>query len=487
MHIPRSVIKRLKSILGLLTQEEIDEWHQFCAAQTDPAIKIELSIQWPVVGYRFHFQIGIPRNSRIHGFCLPSINSFRALQVLIGISHQSNYVETAHAGRNAETSTGVGLLTAILQSEEHDNIRTTELAQIERDGVMRHRWNGSSEREKLSAQRKISKMRKGAVRNDQLTSYDTLKAERDTGSAENQASLERQRRIESQIKSLQAEMKIDKHRTDLQESINELRSDVDEEKALRREWLVRRAVIDAELTQLRKGPLAGARIKGRRPTERPSGEDESDVAHDDIFSIDLALFEQSIFTDQPNLGTDPNFNMEHFLEICDPLTLDFRTTLGPTSISDFSVHGVGAVEGNTGLDADELEYFGEPAAYYYSGPAPQEQVVIYEGNNSNLGSSRTSDQELPPLPPPPPSFPASVADDEEEEQPLVAVAADSESPIAIHDIDLELSDRNVLAGKWSCTNSSSAIDAAAMRPVKKIHVMNKRRGIAVHGFGSNHG
>lgn len=163
------------------------------------------------------------------------------------------------------------------RSQERDNIRAAELAQIERDGVMRHRWNGSAEREKLSAQRKIWKMRKAAVRNDQLTSYDTLRAERDAGVADAQESLERQKNIESQIKSLQAEMKIDKHRSDLQELINELRRDVEEEKGLRREWSIRRAAIDTELKQLRQGPLAGARIKGRRPTERPPGDDESDV------------------------------------------------------------------------------------------------------------------------------------------------------------------------------------------------------------------
>lgn len=74
---------------------------------------------------------------------------------------------------------------------------------------MRHRWNGSGEREKLSAQRQVSKLRKAAVRNDQLTSYDSLKTDRETGAQDNKASLERQKVLESQIKSLQEAMKLD--------------------------------------------------------------------------------------------------------------------------------------------------------------------------------------------------------------------------------------------------------------------------------------
>jgi hypothetical protein len=93
---------------------------------------------------------------------------------------------------------------------------------------MRKRWNGSADREKLSAQRKIWKTRKAAVRDDQLTSFDTLKAERDAGVEENRASLEREKILLSQIKSRQEEMKLDRHRTDLQEQVNGLRKDVDE-------------------------------------------------------------------------------------------------------------------------------------------------------------------------------------------------------------------------------------------------------------------
>ncbi|KAJ7862404.1 hypothetical protein B0H14DRAFT_2575473 [Mycena olivaceomarginata] len=262
-NIPKYVVARLKSILGLKTQEEIDNWHAFCTSQEDPAIK-----NW------YAHKLANP-------WILPSINKF-----LSKISpenwditpNHSNYVESAHAARNAETGTHLPLLTAILKAQERDNIKAQELALMERDGVMPNRWNGSAQREKLSAQRQKWATRKAAIRNDQLTSYDTLKEERDSGSEENKASLERQRSLEAQIKLLQDKMKLDRHRTDLQEQIIALRRDVDAEKSIRREWAVRRADIDKEIQRLRDSGLAGARLKGRRPSERPVGDDVPSVA-----------------------------------------------------------------------------------------------------------------------------------------------------------------------------------------------------------------
>jgi hypothetical protein len=70
-------------------------------------------------------------------------------------------------------------------------------------------------------------------------------------------------------------MTIDKHRSDLGEAVNSLRTEI-EEKAARRDWALHRTEIDSQLSELRKGPLAGVRINGRRPTERPL-EDESDL------------------------------------------------------------------------------------------------------------------------------------------------------------------------------------------------------------------
>ncbi|KAF8156413.1 hypothetical protein K438DRAFT_1777493 [Mycena galopus ATCC 62051] len=333
---------------------------------------------------------------------LPSINKF-----LSKISSEnwditpnhSNYVESAHAARNAETGTHLPLLTAILKAQERDDIKAQELALMERDGVMPNRWNGSAQREKLSAQRQKWAARKAAVRNDQLTSYDILKEERDSGVEENKASLERQKSLEAQIKLLQDEtkediqdggprwilildaadpgkggrylfgnlpllielgsanarrvldqfrdhihspadirtyfwsaklqqseksevdpapkkrskkqltlhrniqwpVKLDRHRTDLQEQIVALRKDVEAEKSIRREWAVRRAEIDKEIQRLRDSGLVGARLKGRRPREHPVRDDipslaapEGDGARtSDDLDVGLEVFEKN--------------------------------------------------------------------------------------------------------------------------------------------------------------------------------------------------
>ncbi|KAJ6610290.1 hypothetical protein B0H10DRAFT_2193488 [Mycena sp. CBHHK59/15] len=221
-NIPKYVIAHLKSILGLKTKEEIDNWHTFCASQEDPTIKCEYQVKF-------------------------------------------------------------------------------ELALMEHDGVTPNRWNGSAQREKLSGQHQTWEAHKAAIRNSQLTSYDTLKEERNSGAEENKASLERQRSLEAQM---QDKMKLDWHRTDLQEQIIALWKDVEAEMSICREWAVRRAEIDKEIQRLRDSRLAGARLKGRRPSEHPDGDDvpldaadEGDGARmgtmDDHLDVGLQAFESN--------------------------------------------------------------------------------------------------------------------------------------------------------------------------------------------------
>ncbi|KAJ7239126.1 hypothetical protein C8J57DRAFT_1246162 [Mycena rebaudengoi] len=103
VHIPRPVIFRLKSIMGLGTQGEIISWHEFCAAETEPSIK-----NWDA------HKLANP----------PSINKFLSKNTPADwdvTPNHLNYVETVH---NSETSVGVRLLAAILQAQEHDNIKS---------------------------------------------------------------------------------------------------------------------------------------------------------------------------------------------------------------------------------------------------------------------------------------------------------------------------------------------------------------------------
>ncbi|KAJ7853012.1 hypothetical protein B0H14DRAFT_2580583 [Mycena olivaceomarginata] len=143
------------------------------------------------------------------------------------------------------------------------NIRETKLPKTEQvDGKM-DEWEIVGRVDRV-------KKRRVATRKPALTSHflpqfskcDNIKPqeltllerdERDTIAEDNKASLERQRTLEAEIKSLQEQMKLDKHRSDLKEEFIAIRRDVDDENSLRREWNIRRGDIVKELEQLRKG------------------------------------------------------------------------------------------------------------------------------------------------------------------------------------------------------------------------------------------
>ncbi|KAF8170836.1 hypothetical protein K438DRAFT_1982394 [Mycena galopus ATCC 62051] len=146
--IPSPVISRLKTIMGLSTQQEIDDWHTFCAAQ--PYLDVK---NW------YAHKLANP-------WIFPSINKFLSNipdDSWVITPNHSNIVETMHAGCNAETAIRVGLLTAILQAQTRNNAKAADLIQIENEGMMRKRWNGVGERKKLLTQRKVWRMRKASI------------------------------------------------------------------------------------------------------------------------------------------------------------------------------------------------------------------------------------------------------------------------------------------------------------------------------------
>ncbi|KAJ7864693.1 hypothetical protein B0H13DRAFT_1899022 [Mycena leptocephala] len=77
-------------------------------------------------------------------------------------------------------------------------------------------------------------------------------------------SLARSHVLQEQIQLVQAELKLDKRRTDLSEEIKTLRAAVEFEKQARRDWVVRRGQIDVEMKALRAGPLKGVQINRTR-------------------------------------------------------------------------------------------------------------------------------------------------------------------------------------------------------------------------------
>ncbi|KIJ58716.1 hypothetical protein HYDPIDRAFT_171172 [Hydnomerulius pinastri MD-312] len=185
--IPLDVIEQFKGFPELQTIEEINKWHEFCWSITDQSV--QTCTDW--------YQQRI-----IHPWFLPSLNGFLSPMDpeswKLTPSH-TNIAETAHAARNAETSMGVSLLTAILQARERDVKIAEEIAMIEHEGVMPHQWNGTAEQEKRNVQRQACITQKTSKRDTQLGRYDELQVERAAGATANKDSLTRQKVIQEEL------------------------------------------------------------------------------------------------------------------------------------------------------------------------------------------------------------------------------------------------------------------------------------------------
>ncbi|KAJ7817700.1 hypothetical protein B0H14DRAFT_3877419 [Mycena olivaceomarginata] len=225
-------LDELRKILGAKDQAAVDEWHRYCAAQTHTAVQ-----NW------YAQKLANP-------WYLPSISPFLSKIAPNDYNltpNTTNLAESAHAGTNAQTSTQLALLPGILRKYMRDNVQVDEIHQIIRDGVMRKRWNGPSEREKLSAQRKGWAAKAAFERNEHLIAFDELSQERDEGQEEWKFSLSRQKAIQGQIEELQEQLKVDRRREDLKTEVKVLRLEIDAEKQNRRDWVSRRGEIDAKL------------------------------------------------------------------------------------------------------------------------------------------------------------------------------------------------------------------------------------------------
>ncbi|KAJ6608408.1 hypothetical protein B0H10DRAFT_2194424 [Mycena sp. CBHHK59/15] len=399
-NIPKYVIAHLKSILGLKTKEEIDNWHTFCASQEDPN-----QIQdW------YAHKLANP-------WILPSINKF-----LSKISSEnwditpnhSNYIESVHAARNAETGTHLRLLTVILNM----------MVSRQTDGMEVPSAKSSQANKKWEAH-------KAAIRNSQLTSYDTLKEERDSG-----------------------RMKL-RHHTDLQEQIIALRKDVEAEMSIRREWAVRRAEIDKEIQRLRDSRLAGARLKGRRPSEHPVGDDVPLVAADE--DVGLQAFESN-----SPVHVNGVLPPDHVTE--------FNSRFNANMNQNVLLDDLGTVNHPNQYAVQDLNFF--PFSLQDDSFSPGELVHgIESGMENRLArwSGLWLSQELPGLASSvyPPS--AGTEPDQSIANENVVDPQPEDDDIAPRDINLAFDEQNIVTGKCRCTQSSCVTDpnAADARPTKK--------------------
>ncbi|KDQ55534.1 hypothetical protein JAAARDRAFT_79892 [Jaapia argillacea MUCL 33604] len=238
--IPSADIQRLKSIMGLKTEAEISAWHEFCQASTYEPIK-----EW----YKQKIQ---------NPWLLPSINRFLSC---IEDTHwnltpnHSNLVETAHAGRNAETGIGTLILTAIL-------LNAAAIVETRK-----------------------STFKKTSIRDDYIQQYEVLEKEREELQSSIQASLDRTRLVSARV----AHLKQDRAATSLsprrpvlpeiQAAERELKDELD----LHRPLNTCKKDLLAKITALRGGPLSGVRLQGRRVRES-SGDEGSSVVEPALVS-----------------------------------------------------------------------------------------------------------------------------------------------------------------------------------------------------------
>lgn len=385
-NVPPDVIVRLKSILGLNSQEDIDAWHAFCEGQTNPKVK-----QWYLQKQR-------------NPWYLPSVNAH-----LSRISRDdwnitprtTNIAETSHALTNADTSTSLPLLPAILATQQRDKDEIDEIHQIARDGIMRKRWNGPSQRERLSEQRAGWTARKRDERNDDLARYDALAQDREEGQEEWRFSLARGHALQEQMQLVQAELKADKQRTDLAEEIKTLRAAVEFEKEARRDWVVQRGQIDVEMKALRAGPLKGVQInrtctgteqvdntvpESGSPLHVPNMDEPNDGPEE---GLDKDMSQLDYFPTNPN---DPIFD--------DLMLVD--TALPPQASADYPTEP--PFHWNTGIVLDPAL---EPN-YRVLGGSDDLQASL--APNSGASGSNYVPSLLPPPPSPPADHPTETSE-----------------------------------------------------------------------------
>ncbi|KAJ7798700.1 hypothetical protein B0H14DRAFT_3156797 [Mycena olivaceomarginata] len=228
-----ALTRKLRKILGAKDQAAVDEWHRYCIAQTHTAVQNWYAQKLANPWYPPFYQP------------IPLENCSQRLQ--------SN---PKHHESRRECTCGNERSNIYAARTFARDPAVDEIHQIIRDGVMRKRWNGPSEREKLSAQRKGWAAKAAFERNEHLIAFDELSQERDEGQEEWKFSLR-------EIEELQEQLKVDRRREDLKTEVKVLRLEIDAEKQNRRDWVSRRGEIDAKLRELRTGPLKGVQIQGR--------------------------------------------------------------------------------------------------------------------------------------------------------------------------------------------------------------------------------
>ncbi|KAF8887868.1 hypothetical protein CPB84DRAFT_1749650 [Gymnopilus junonius] len=144
-NIPWQVVDRLKSFLSISSLKEIDEWRNFCRESEYKEVR-----NWYA-------------NKEVHPWYLPSLNSFLSpmdKESWVMTPDDSNVGESGHAGRHSETSIGCPILLAIQEAREKDTDVVKRLQAFEKNYVSGNHWNSLQSQERKSAARRTSRYEK---------------------------------------------------------------------------------------------------------------------------------------------------------------------------------------------------------------------------------------------------------------------------------------------------------------------------------------
>ncbi|CAK5272286.1 unnamed protein product [Mycena citricolor] len=255
--VPRHVIDRIREFPYLDSQMKIDEWISEMPDLVEP---------FPAANNWLKHKL----NNR---WIFPSLNqvlSWISFEDYKTIPNHSNLAESSHAARNAETEIHVGLLDAILDAQARDNIHAANLCQMELSGVLHKRGNDTYHREVNSVQRAMWQKRVTDERNMHIQDFQSLQNELEEGKSENNASLERSKGIKAEIQQCNKLLQEDRRSEHVSHRLKQLRAEEKAEMETRRAWKIRRAEIDANLQELRAGPLACKQIPARSKTSTPA-------------------------------------------------------------------------------------------------------------------------------------------------------------------------------------------------------------------------
>ncbi|KAF5381040.1 hypothetical protein D9615_003872 [Tricholomella constricta] len=263
INISRQDIDRLKAFPGLVTQEAIDVWHEFCRNSQHKSIR-----DWH-------------KQKLDHPWYLPSLNSF--LSPMDPTSwkltpNDTNIVETAHAARNAETGIGASLLSAILDARSRDQVIALRFDENERTpGGLANRWNGASARENRSAARRVATRTKATTVHDNRDQLRGLEDER-AQLADNRAqSLDHKKEIEERLGEITVELRNHTKVSAAGVALRQERTNLQEEKkegvSQRKVWSARVDELEKEIKYIKTTDLKGVRARDSRPPSTPRRDD----------------------------------------------------------------------------------------------------------------------------------------------------------------------------------------------------------------------